>query len=287
MSRRLFVALVFLFLVMSAGSIVAGTPAAAKQKGQRVEKAAQTSIGYRYAVLDNEPGERNSQVLLVSAKEPLTETALSGRKDYPAGTIMYIYKGDIAIVAPIVLRSTLEFLLLPENTVLIIDKFLKSGGGLPPREGNLVLVRSCGSTMPISTLFNLGGFGEDGGKLDLENGTILSPTSCLPKQFPNSAHAAEATAARNQLIEQEKKRAEYERKNAQQVANVSANWSKLKAGMPLNEVVGLIGPVVWEDTKIMPTYNKGKGGLKFACDLYIYTLEFDEDGRLTKWGRTN
>lgn len=107
-------------------------------------------------------------------------------------------------------------------------------------------------------------------------------------QFPNSAHAAEATATRNQMIEQEKERAKYERENAQRMANVAANWSKLKAGMTFNEVEGLIGPVKIKSMEMMQTYNKGKANpitIKLDCDQY--TLEFDEYKRLTKCGRTN
>jgi len=106
-------------------------------------------------------------------------------------------------------------------------------------------------------------------------------------QFPASAHAGEAKTTRNQLLAQQKERAKNERESAQRRENVALNWAKLKTGMTVNEVETLIGPMKIKSAGTQQSFQNGKAGaatLKLGCDLY--TLEFDENRRLTNWQRT-
>jgi hypothetical protein len=171
MSQKILLAIMFFLIVMSSTSTLTGAP---KKKGQGIKKAVQANIGYRYNVC-------NDNSILIFAKEPLTSTSSGGRIDYPATTILRIFKGEIIVIPPDSLSKVLSQYTSSENTMAIITKFLNSGYGLPREGNNLVLVRDCRNPMPIRTFTYLFAFGESQEKIDLENGVILSPTFCLSK----------------------------------------------------------------------------------------------------------
>lgn len=153
------------------------SPAATKGKkteDQRARQTAQKNIGYRYVVINKDASA------IIYAKESLSAVSQSERTDYPAGTMMQIVQGNILVIPPEYLRPVLSKYTKSEETKSTIAQYLQQG---PLHENtNLVLTRNCRNPMPLSTLIYLiSGYGEDGGGLDLGNGTILWPTICLTK----------------------------------------------------------------------------------------------------------
>lgn len=173
MPRKFILMMVCLWVAMLCTASLAAT--SNKKPGVPQTKAElQKNIGYRY-VVNNEDAS-----VIIFAKEALSAVSQSERKDYPAGTMMLISEGKIRVIPPEYLRLVLNQYTKSEETISIISQYLKEG---PQQENNnLVLKRDCRNPMPLSTLLYLiSGYGESGSGLDLENGTLLSPSICLAK----------------------------------------------------------------------------------------------------------
>jgi len=173
MLKKFILTMVVLCITM----LCTASPAATKGKqtgDQRTKQTAQKNIGYRYVVINEDAS------VIIYAKESLSAVSQSERTDYPAGTMMQIIQGNILVIPPEYLRPVLSKYTKSEETKSIISQYLTRG---PLHENtNLILTRDCRNPMPLNTLLYLiSGYGENGGGLDLGNGTILSPTICLAK----------------------------------------------------------------------------------------------------------
>ena len=173
MLKKFILTMVVLCITM----LCTASPAATKGKqtgDQRTKQTAQKNIGYRYVVINEDAS------VIIYAKESLSAVSQSERTDYPAGTMMQIIQGNILVIPPEYLRPVLSKYTQSEVTKSIITQYLQQGP--LQKNTNLVLMRDCLNPMPLSTLIHLiGGHGEDGGGLDLGNGTILWPSICLVK----------------------------------------------------------------------------------------------------------
>ena len=173
MLKKLILMMVVLCITMPCTASPATTKGK-KLEDQRTKQTAQKNIGYRYFVINEDSS------VIIYAKESLSAVSQSERTDYPSGTMMQIIQGNILVIPPEYLRPLLSKYAKSEETKSIIAQYLELG--LLQKNNNLILTRDCRTPMPLSTLIHIiGGYGENGGGLDLGNGTILSPSICLTK----------------------------------------------------------------------------------------------------------